>query len=148
MSLTRFSSCSVVARRSPGFLLRRDLGAAGEGGRRRPRLLRAAGVSMAAAALFLALTASSALAAPGHGYLGGPKNYTVSRHKKSGEKTSVARAKGKNGYEEVIIIGRTEGGKREEVVVGGPKGSIGHVSAADGPNGGIGHVTVTGPSGG
>jgi hypothetical protein len=140
MSLIRISStCCVVARRSAGSLLRRDLAAAGEGGGRRPNLLGPLGVALVVAALFVSLTTSSALAAGGLGYLDGSK-----QQKTSVGQTTVKRAKGKSGNEEVIIIGHSKGGKREEVVVSGPKGSIGHITATRGPDGGIGQVSVTG----
>jgi hypothetical protein len=133
-SLARISStCSVLARRGAGSLLRRDLVGAEERDRRRANLSGPGGVATVVAVLSMAFTAGPALASSGHLYLG---------------KATVTRAKGKGGDEEAIIIGHSKGGKREKVIVGGPEGSIGHVSAARGPDGGIGHVTVTGPSGG
>jgi hypothetical protein len=114
--------------------------------RRRPNLLGPGMVAVLVAALFLAVTASSALAAGGHAHLGESIQHKAKQHRAPGDKTTAKPAKGKSGDEEVIIIGHTEGGKREEVVISGPKGAIGHVSATDGPDGAIGHVTVTGSS--
>jgi hypothetical protein len=114
--------------------------------RRRPNLLGQGGMAALVAALSLAFTATSALAAGGHANLGESKQHKTKQHEKPGDKTTVKPAKGKSGGEEVIVIGHTKGGKREEVVISGPKGAIGHVSATDGPDGAIGHVTVTGSS--
>jgi hypothetical protein len=137
------STSSAAARRGAGPLLHRPLGAAAvDGARLRTGLPGPVGVAAVVAALFLAFTACSALAAPGHVSRSGSR-----QHESSGGPTTIERAKGKSRNEEVIIIGHSKSGKREEVVIGGPKGSIGHVTATRGPAGGIGNVTVTGPSG-